>query len=541
MGRASRNEISLDDLQVSRQHASFHWENDTLVLSDLNSINGTLINGRRLNGSATLEVGDRIQIGSTSIEIEGYPEVIPPGQKKLDELALRPESTISLPPESRTDAALHSLIARVREIAPDHEVLPVVHAQERLGVIHEVGRALLSPHTLDEVLREIVFLVLEVVPAERVFLFLKASGDGELACKVACYRRADGTTDVGQITISRSIVDEVVNHERPVLSCDAQCDERFLKKQSIISSGVRSIMAVPLVVAGRATGMLYADSRQGKACFSEEDLGLMATVASVVDIKIENALLMEQRLENERMRQQMENARQIQVRLLPAEAPAPAGYDLAGRSVPCFEVGGDYYDFIPLEGGKIGIVVGDVSGKGLDAALLVSCLHACVRSQARISASPAEKIAAVNRYVFENTPENRFATLIYGELDPTGHTFEYINAGHNPALWVRADGSMKILESSGIPVGIMEHSSYNQARLDLEPGSQLLIYSDGAVEAEKKDGEEFGMERLREAVLGCRRHDALQLITVIGETIASFSDPGKPCDDITLVALKRLP
>ncbi len=540
VGRASKSEICLDDLLVSRQHAVFHWENDRFFLSDLNSANGTLLNSIRLSGSARVRAGDRVQIGNTVIELEGFPEVRSPADKAGDAMALRPETTLSLPLQSKTDAALHSLIASVRDTGlVKKKAKDANPASERLAMINDVGRALLAPRTLDEVLREIVFLVLEVVPAERAFLFLKQE-NGELVCKVACHRHEDGTRDAEPIRISRTVADEVVGNGRPLLTCDTRSDERFQQRQSIVGPGILSIMAVPLAIGGRSAGMIYVDSRTGSDCFSNEDLGLLATVASVVDIKVENALLLEQRLENERMKQQLENARQIQVRLLPAEPPRLKGYDLAGSSIPCFAVGGDYYDFIQLGQGKIALVLADVAGKAMDAALLVSCLHACLRSQAKQQAPAAEKIAVVNRYLFENTPETKFATLFYAELDSLSHTLESVNAGHNLPLLVRADGRVERLTSNGMPVGLMETATYETTRFGLKPGDLLLVYSDGLSDAENRAGEQFGLERLEKVVSENNQVPALQLLERIDQMLNAFQRGNRPTDDVTLLALKRL-
>jgi len=542
VGRAKASEICLDDLLVSRQHAVFNWEGDDLCLNDLNSANGTMVNGHRISGSVRVRTGDRVQIGDTIIEVGEIPTTDQDFQPAGDGVALRPETTLSLPTESLTDTTLQLLIARVNETRrTDRKAEPAAHAGERLAMIHQMARALLSPQTLDEVLRDIVFLVLEVVPAERVFLFFKEE-DGDLTCKVACYRHEDDTRDLEPLLISRAVAEEVIDHGRPLLTADTLQDKRFQERQSIIRSGVRSIMAVPLAIGGRNrfAGMLYADSRVQPAGFSQEDLGLLSTVASVMDIKIENARLLEQRLENERMRQQLEKARQIQMRLLPVGAPQPDGYELAGLTVPCYAVGGDYYDFIPLSKGRLAIILADVAGKGLEAALLVSCLHACLHTQAGHTISPAEKIAAVSRYIFANTAAEKFATLFYAELDTRHHALNCVNAGHNPPLLVRADGRVEQVGSGGHPVGLMENATFATARLDIEKNDLLLIYSDGLTEAADKRGEQFGSERLQQALKANLNLPVGQLLDRLLQTHTDFLKGEKPSDDVTMTALRRL-
>jgi len=225
--------------------------------------------------------------------------------------------------------------------------------------------------------------------------------------------------------------------------------------------------------------------------------------------------------------------------LHPATSPPIPGYDLIGVSFPCYEVGGDYYDFIAKRDGRFAIALGDVSGKGTGAALLMSSVHAAVRAQTTTRLSANEVVREINLYIYDNTPSNRYVTLFYSELDARTHELIYINAGHNPALLVRQSGEVTRLDIGGFPVGITPDGDYREGWAQLSPGDVLVIYSDGASESLDEKGEEFGEQRLIEIVQKNRTRTAAGIRDRIEEALAQFVGKAKSVDDLTLVILKR--
>ena len=551
IGRSVRNEVCLEDPFASRAHAEVRREGPVLRLTDLGSANGTLVNGARINGTVTIAPGDRLQIGGSVIEVQPLAGPAPEaaltvvGERLAPDavaaVAAQPEAllTASDPPPGRS--GLLSVIETIRSAAGADAVPPAAaQSQELMAVISKVGIALLSPSSLDEVLSQIMNLVFEMIPADRAFLFLLAADGRELVCKVACHRRrAPSPVDL-TVTVSRSITEEVVGKGQSVLTSDALSDPRFRQQASIVAGGIRSIMAVPLAVNKQMLGMIYVDSLMSVNCFTEDDRRLVTAVASVAAIKIENALLLEQRMENERIRRQLQGARDLQARLLPVEPPAVAHYDLTGISFPCFEVGGDYFDFIKLPGGRLAVVLGDVSGKGMDAAMLMFSLHASLRAQASVGTPIAGLLAAVNSYLYESTPAHKFVTLFYGELDTAAHRLVYINAGHNPPFMIRAGGPVELLESCGMPIGLFANPDYATRSIDFEPGDGLVVYSDGITECTNDLGEEFGDARLIDTVKPNRHLAAAQLRDRIDEAVGQFVGKATPADDMSLVIIKRM-
>ncbi len=287
-------------------------------------------------------------------------------------------------------------------------------------------------------------------------------------------------------------------------------------------------------------GLIYADSPTYEATFSEEHLNILTTLASVASIRVENATLLEERLERERMERELELATEIQQRFQPSGPPLVPGYEFQGISFSCYEIGGDYYDFIERRDGRMLIALGDVSGKGTAAALLMSSLHAAIHAQISANSSLERTVSSVNQYLAENTPTNRFVTLFAAELDPGTGKFAYINAGHNPPLIGRLDGSIEQLSSGGFPLGIIPTAEFEQGEIELSPGESLVIYSDGVSEANNLAGDEFGLDRLANVIKSNLSASAAGMRDRVESALSSFTQTAPANDDITLVIVKRV-
>jgi serine phosphatase RsbU (regulator of sigma subunit) len=365
---------------------------------------------------------------------------------------------------------------------------------------------------------------------------MRDEGSDELKVAVARLREREG--EVGEIRVSRTIMEEVVGKGKAVLTSDAQHDPRFMSSTMTLQ-GIRSVLAVPLGVGEKVFGIIYADSPIAEAKFTEDHLKVLTTLSSVAAIRVENARLLEEQLDRERLEHELQLASEIQQRFQPTAPPHVAGYELQGISFPCYEIGGDYYDFIERADGRMIIALGDVSGKGTAAALLMSSLHAAVHAQASAQSSLTETISAVNKYLAENIPSNRFVTLFYAELDPQTGALSFINAGHNPPLIVHSAGTVENLSSGGLPLGIMPDSPYREGRTQLQPGDVLVIYSDGVSEAVNPQGEEFGAPRLHSVVGLNIERSAAGIRDRIESALTKFSQGTPAADDITLVIVKR--
>jgi sigma-B regulation protein RsbU (phosphoserine phosphatase) len=263
-------------------------------------------------------------------------------------------------------------------------------------------------------------------------------------------------------------------------------------------------------------------------------------LASQVAIIIEKVMLHEQVIEKKRLEGQLEVARQVQLELLPAKDPQLAGYDISAYNFPTEEVSGDYYDWVKIYDDQIGLVIADVSGKGVPAALLMAFLRASLRAATHIGYSPHISMAKVNYLLWESIERNQFVTAFYGILDVTNKTLTYTNAGHNPPILLDKDGNHRFIERGSVPLGMFRDTRYHEYYLTTEPGEVLVLYTDGVTEAQNPQGEEFGRERLAEAVKAHRQLGARELITTVHKEVIAWTDGRGATDDVTFFVIKAL-
>lgn len=526
IGRSARSDVCIPDAFASRLHAEVRQEGESFWLQDLGSANGTRYDGTMVSNPVPLLSGGEIQIGETKIvfqtkknEVHRNATLIADNTQALD-----PSTTISFSSRKNTTAEiLESQFSSRTEL---------------LGLISKVGVALLSSSGLDETLKQVVSLVFEAVPADRVVIMLKDELEKD-GMKIAVARERGKEEQPDEVRISRIVMEEVMVNGKSVLTADAQHDPKFAS-QTMALLGVRSVMAVPLSNnESEVFGIVYADSPTYESTFSEEHLNILTTLASVASIRVENATLTEERIERERMERELELAAEIQQRFQPSAPPIMEDYELQGISFACYEIGGDYYDFIPRHNGKMLIALGDVSGKGTAAALLMSSLHAAIHAQTAAKSSLSTMVTSVNEYLSFNTPSNRFITFFVTELDPTNGELTYINAGHNPPIVARNNGLVEELDSGGFPLGIMPMAEFEVGKLYLEPNESLIIYSDGVNEAENIEGEEYGMERFKEVIKANMSRSAAGMRDKIESSVSAFTKTAAANDDITLVIVKR--
>ena len=538
LGRSARNDLCIPDPFASRVHAEVRREGEEYFLQDLGSANGTLYNGGTVEGTVPLTAGGRIQIGETEIVFDDGTYHSSMGATMITDNSSTslPEATIALASGDRTTSGLLEAIEGARKKPDQSAVARIAREGDLLALISKVGITLLSSSTLEQTLEQIVSLVFEAVPADRCLLMMRDEHNEEL--RVAVARLRDRVGEVGEIRVSRNVMDEVVIRGKSVLTSDAQHDPRFASG-TVVLQGVRSVLAVPLGVSEKVFGIIYADSPIAEGRFTEDHLKVLTTLASVAAIRVENARLVEARFQQERLERELQLAMEIQQRFQPTAPPIVPGYEFQGISFPCYEIGGDYYDFIQREDGRLVIALGDVSGKGTAAALLMSSLHAAIHAQTGSHDTLVQTISAVNRYLAENIPPNRFVTLFYAELDPESGALSFLNAGHNPPLIVHAAGTVEQLASGGLPLGIKADADYREGRTHLQLGDVLVIYSDGVTEAASPNGEEFGPTRLYEVVSRNVDASAAGIRDRIESALTKFSQGTQAADDITLVIVKR--
>ncbi len=302
-------------------------------------------------------------------------------------------------------------------------------------------------------------------------------------------------------------------------------------------SGARFALAVPLAAGERLSGLLAVGERPGGRAFGEEDLDFAGALARQTQAALEAARSHRMRLEKERQDRDLQIARGIQQSLFPTTSPSVEGFELVAVSRSCFQVGGDYYDFIPLEGGRLGLVIADVSGKGTPASLMMASVHAWLRATAG-TARPTQVLERLNRFLFASTQTSRYVTLFYGELDPERRSLVYVNAGHVPPYVRRKDGREARLTAGGPVIGLLDDVVLETGELVLEPGDLLAVVTDGVTEALSPGGDEFGDERVRRALLRAGDQGATGVLAALVADVDDWTGAAGCTDDLTALILR---
>lgn len=518
VGRSSKADLVLSDRFLSRQHARFYREGDGWMVEDLGSRNTTLLNGRPLAVPARVGAGDLVKLSETVIAVEGL-DTAPPRPKGEDSARTSSSDTIVL------RSASELLAAAERESAG------------RLKLLNEVHRALAAPLSLEELLEAILDRTFAHLGPEEAVIFLKKPHGG---LERAAGRRLPSAR--GDFFYSRSLESEVAEKGQAALVLDAQTDERFAAAESILSSGVRSLMAAPLLDSAGILGMIVLSSRIHVRRFAEQDLELLAALGSVAALRIRNLSLAEEGVRRRTLEKEMALAREIQLTLLPEHLPEIPGYSLIASNDASRAVSGDFYEFQGRdEGDEQVIVIADVAGKGMAASLLAASFDALLMGPIEVGHPPDLICAKISRRLFMKTPPERYVTAFIAALDPGTGRLAYTNAGHNPALLVRADGVVQRLEANGLPIGLFPVVEYGRVEVTLAPGDLLVLYTDGITEAANPDNDEFGLDRLQAVVQKHAQEPLVALAVAIETAVEVFADGTPYGDDRTLVILRREP
>ncbi len=311
--------------------------------------------------------------------------------------------------------------------------------------------------------------------------------------------------------------------------------------------GARHLLGVPIEVEAGPRGLIAVgdkESRRGVGPFLAGDRRTLSLFANQAALALENARLHLQALEKERLEREMHLAAEIQRQILPKGVPVVPGFELTGWYRPARQIGGDYYDLVPRRDGQIGLVLGDVSGKGMPAALMVSTLHSALRLLLDHNAFGPSLLEKLNRHIVESSAANKFITMMLAELDPHTGVLHYMNAGHNPGILLRgngANGAVEQLGAGGLPLGLLPEARYQSRAITLEPGDLLCLYSDGITEAESPEDVEFGMGGLIDLLRRERDRPLSELVEEITRAVGEHSRGLPQGDDQTLVLLRREP
>ena len=415
---------------------------------------------------------------------------------------------------------------------------PSILTNERLTLLYHVSQAFNSTLELDEVLNIVMDEVIAATQAERGFVVLRESDD-KLAFHAA--RGIDKSTiDDPQFQVSQGVIAQVAERGQPVLTSDAQHDDRFSGRESVMDLGLRSIMCAPLKVKDKELGVIYVDNRLIAGIFTQDDLDMLNAIASSAATAVENARLYQVAVEKGRMERELQMAYKVQSSLIPEGIPQVPGWDFAARWLPARVVAGDFYDFIQFDQGELGLVTADVVDKGMPAALFMVFSRSILRASVLRGGIPQDAITATNKLICADPVYGMFLTLVYCIIKPGSGDLTYINAGHNPPLFYRADqDELSELTRTGMLLGVDEAASYEQEIIRLGSGDLILLYTDGVCDAINPDQEAFGMARVRRVLLENKHRPAEDVVAALVDAIANHTQSADQYDDITILAAKR--
>ena len=410
-------------------------------------------------------------------------------------------------------------------------------AVEELGILNEIATAINSTLALEKILDLITQRCVHHLRAEQGAVLLLEEHKPEKPFQTLC-RVGDTSHQRLPFRLDDQLAGWMLRYRSPLLINDIGQDGRFATGAGDLFP-VHSLLCVPMVSKGKMTGLLAVFNKKAETGFSADDQRLLAIIASESAQVIENARLAEKEKALLRVQEELRLAYDIQNNLLPKEPPRLAGYDIAGKSVPAKEVGGDYFDFLAVEEKRLAFCLGDVSGKGLPAALLMANLQAAVRSQTMAGTSLTSCLERANSLLFRNTSAEKFATLFFGCLDAATDVLHYCNAGHNHPFLIGSGREPQRLSAGGLALGCFESFPFEESQVPLNPGDQLVVFSDGISEAVDNDGEEFGEHRVSELAAANRDASAEQLIETILQSVGAHAGDRPQQDDMTLVVVKR--
>jgi sigma-B regulation protein RsbU (phosphoserine phosphatase) len=516
LGRSSITELCYpDDSGLSRQHLAFERDGDEWLIRDLGSKNGTLLNGVRISAPQVLKPGDRVTAGHLILIFDS-----------TTICGTRPVVFFEEAPEDANTSS--TVITGLKDVIQEDKVRPEA-GSNHVSALIRAGNELAGQRPLPELFRVILGLAMEGVQAERGVLMTLE--DDELVIRA---NKGEG------FRISSAVRDRVIKGAS-VLVRDTALDDAFRERRSIVEQHIRTLMAVPLQTQDRIIGLIYVDSPGLIREFTRDDLSLLTVMANVAAIRIEHARFAEMEQARQIMARELDQAAEIQRSFLPAVAPQVEGLDLAGHNAACRTVGGDYFDFFDYPNRRVAMVLGDVSGKGMPASLLMMGLQARVQMLIDEPASLAQAMTRINRITSANCPRNRFISFFMCVLDVATGELTYANAGHNPPVIVRADGSHELLEGGGPVLGILSMIEYQHYKVQMNKGDIFAIYSDGVTEAATPNDEEFEVENLAKTLRANGTRKAVEMIEEVNKALTAWTQGAPPADDITLSVARLLP
>jgi serine phosphatase RsbU (regulator of sigma subunit) len=513
LGRASECTIPIRDRFLSRRHAEIVWQDGEWVVRDCGSVNGTMLNGRKVMMPTPLRAGDRIELGDSEVVFDGTD--MPSQLIPVDSNSHATQLSIPLQKALEDD-----LTAR---------------GPERTRIINSLALELIEDRPMSELFDFILDRIADLLKPSRCAIAL--FGPDRKSFATLKLRQAPNESS-GDLAISKTLLHEVVEERKVISFVDASDDGRLAQAVSMIAQQIRAAVCAPLLVGDDVLGVLYLDYRASHGVVNEGDIRLIAQIARFAATKLETTRLREEAIEKAKFEQELRMAYVIQSRLLPATLPAVDGYCFAGVNKPCRTVSGDYYDVIARPDGRIYFVIADVSGKGITAALVMTGLATAFNIFAKSDPTPAQLARELNMTLAPKTAPTKFATVFVGVLDPRSGVVDFANAGHVPPLVVGRDG-VTTLDQTDLVVGLFAHAQYHDQSVALGPGDSLVMFTDGISEAENPEEQQLGIGPVSDLLKPLHGCAAPKLLETIDAHLHDYVAGAPLADDVTMLAITR--
>ena len=544
VGRSSECDVVLDVAAVSRRHVIVLREDGNFFVQDLGSRNGTYINQQRVYDRAPLHDGDKMLICDVLFQFHETAPPDPPegeqtpssslfsslpeaktGDESGDELSEKGSSTIM----ATVDVSQRSSKSWRLSAKPEAQLDAMVEISNSLAATLSVKELL--PKLLDSLFK--IF-----VQADRGFIVMRPHADAPLVPVASKARRAD---DESNMRISRTIVEQAIEGKKAILTADASSDERFNMAQSISDFQIRSLICAPMIaIDGEPLGVIQIDTRNQLSRFTDNDLHVLASVASQASIAMDNAKMHEEAIKQRALQRDLEVANQMQQALLPSSAPELPGFHFFEFYEAAYLVGGDYYDYVMLSEDRLAVVVGDVAGKGVSAAILMAKLSSDVRFWLAREPDTAKALGMINAIFSKHGWDDRFVTMVVAVIDTRTNLLTLANAGHMPPLLRTSTGEVLEIggEEAGLPIGVVDDYQYEAFQRELNSGDFVTLFTDGFSEAMNSDRELYGLERLA-TMVGDTQVGSHELGRHIVDDVRQFAGDFPQSDDMCLVCFGR--
>jgi len=540
MGRLPYCDVVIPQKNVSRQHTRILRSGGTYYVEDMNSTNGTFLNGKRVRERTPLRDQDLIRVYNVSLLFREVSEVVEPAGQDA-----KPDSGERKAPGAETERdeaqARQTITSDDQVSAPRRDV--GVNVYDKLRTVLEITRTLGSALDIEQVLPKILDGLFTVFPqSDRAYILFPDTETGELQVR-AQKQKEEGTLASSLLgPISHTVANRVMSQGEAILSADGLKDDEFEIADSVLDFPIRSMMCAPLLgPLHKPVGIVYVDTNDPYERFHEDDLEVLLSMAVTAGQAVEYAHAHEARLRLDRRERELSTAKQVQLHFLPQSRPDVPGYRFFDYYSSAEEVGGDYYGYVPLPDGRIAIAIGDVSGKGISAALVMARLCSEVRYRLVTAPEPGHAVVELNEELSKPENDAWFVTFVLCILEPRSSQLTIINAGHKAPMYRRAEtGNVEELGADfvGLPLGCDASMTYTPFTAMLQPGDSLIMYTDGINEAMNPKDKLYGVKRIQETVTkGPRQLE--KLCNGLLSDMRHFTEGRLQNDDICLIGLQR--